>query len=231
MSSDPPEVYIMETMKKSETPHRVLRYLKADLGIQTIIRYRVMILRIFSGALFLLLLVSKSRWNGHIMGHLLMLSGILLAAIGAIGRIWCALFIAGYKNQSLVTVGPYSVTRNPLYFFSLLGATGVGLASESFLFPGIIFLGFMLYFPFVIRQEEKDLKIRHRESFQRYLKKTPILIPDLTLFREPEKYPVHTRIFKRTLMDALWFIWAAGLIHFLRYIQNSDVWPILMEIY
>lgn len=221
----------METMEKSGTGCRVLRCLKADLGIRTVVKHRSILLRIFSGALFLLLLFSKSRWNSHMLGHLLMLSGILLATTGAMGRIWCALFIAGYKNQSLVTVGPYSVTRNPLYFFSLLGATGVGLATESFLFPGIICLGFMLYYPLVIRQEEKDLRMRYIESFHRYMEKTPRLIPDPALFREPEEYLVHTRTFRKTITDALWFVWAAGLINLLRCLQEFNAWPALIEIY
>jgi protein-S-isoprenylcysteine O-methyltransferase Ste14 len=196
-----------------------------------LVKYRSVLLRLFSGTLLLLLLFSKSRWNGHILGHLLMLSGILLAAIGAIGRIWCAIFIAGHKDQTLVTVGPYSISRNPLYLFSLLGAIGVGLASESLLTPGIICLGFILYYPLVIRQEEEELQMRHEEIFQYYIKKTPRIIPDLALFHEPEEYRVYPRTFRKTLKDALWFLWAAGLINLLRCLQASGLWPVVMEIY
>jgi protein-S-isoprenylcysteine O-methyltransferase Ste14 len=35
------------------------------------------------------------------------------------------------KIEELVTVGPYSVMRNPLYFFFILGGIGVGAQSGS----------------------------------------------------------------------------------------------------
>jgi protein-S-isoprenylcysteine O-methyltransferase Ste14 len=231
MPFDFTEEYPSETMEKSRTIFRMLRFLKTDLGIRAMVRYRSILLRILAGILLLFLLVSRSHWNGHMQGHLLMLGGMVLASVGAIGRIWCALFIAGYKNQSLVTVGPYSVSRNPLYFFSLLGAIGVGLASGSFLFPGVIFLGFMLYFPRVIKQEENDLRVRYKESFLRYIEKTPRFIPDRALFREPEEYRIYTRIFRKTATDSLWFIWAAGLINLFRFLQGFGLWPTLIEIY
>src|SRR5438874_6144411 len=53
---------------------------------------------------------------------------ILLTA--AFGRIWSAAYISGRKNHELVVDGPYSLTRNPLYFFSFLGYLGAGLAFE-----------------------------------------------------------------------------------------------------
>ena len=57
----------------------------------------------------------------------MMLAGCTLVGIATVGRLWCALYIAGYKTDKLITSGPYSMCRNPLYFFSLLGGIGVGL--------------------------------------------------------------------------------------------------------
>ena len=44
---------------------------------------------------------------------------------------WSSLYIAGRKGRELVTVGPYSTCRNPLYFFSIVGAAGMGAQSGS----------------------------------------------------------------------------------------------------
>jgi protein-S-isoprenylcysteine O-methyltransferase Ste14 len=44
-----------------------------------------------------------------------------LAAMIASHRLWCSLYISGYKNSQLITSGPYSLCRNPLYFFSFVG--------------------------------------------------------------------------------------------------------------
>ena len=43
------------------------------------------------------------------------------------------LYVGGRKNAELVTTGPYSMMRNPLYFFSLLGVAGVGAQTGSVL--------------------------------------------------------------------------------------------------
>jgi protein-S-isoprenylcysteine O-methyltransferase Ste14 len=58
-------------------------------------------------------------------------SGLLLILICILGRTWTTLYIGGLKRRTLVTKGPYSVVRNPLYLFTLLGATDVGAHSGS----------------------------------------------------------------------------------------------------
>jgi protein-S-isoprenylcysteine O-methyltransferase Ste14 len=59
------------------------------------------------------------------------LLGCLMVGLATIVRVWCALYIAGYKDDVLVTEGPYSICSNPLYFFNFLEGTGVGFCSES----------------------------------------------------------------------------------------------------
>src|SRR5688572_10096009 len=63
--------------------------------------------------------------------HLTGLTGFLFVALACLGRIWCSLFIAGHKDEVLVTNGPYARCRHPLYSFSVLGALGLGLTSRS----------------------------------------------------------------------------------------------------
>ncbi len=40
-------------------------------------------------------------------------------------------YIAGLKSKRVISYGPYSIMRNPLYFFSSLGFIGAGLTFGS----------------------------------------------------------------------------------------------------
>ena len=70
----------------------------------------------------------KSRWAGVAVAGV---AGFVCVALACLGRIWCSLFIAGHKDEVLVTTGPYAHCRHPLYSFSMVGALGLGLASKS----------------------------------------------------------------------------------------------------
>src|SRR4029453_14157849 len=57
--------------------------------------------------------------------------GIFAILLCIFGRTWTSLYIGGRKNRALLTKGPYSVVRNPLYCFSILGAAGCGGAARQ----------------------------------------------------------------------------------------------------
>jgi len=175
----------------------------------------------------LLLLVSTSFWNLHhpLIGKTLSILGWILNGIGALGRIWCAVYIAGYKNNTLVTAGPYSMCRNPLYFFSMAGAVGVGLATETLVIPLVVLIFFMVYYPTVIRNEEKNLSQMHSKEYQNYVEAVPAFIPQPGILFEPEHYTVNPRILKRHLMDAVWFIWLCGLVSMLARLHTEKILP------
>ena len=150
--------------------------------------------------LFLLVLLSESYWEQKIVvSDILFLFGIMLVGVATIGRLWCLLYISGYKTNTLIQCGPYSACRNPLYFFSSLGGVGVGLASETLILPGIILIGFALYYPLVIRAEERKLRNLHGKDFEDYMNVTPRFFPLFRAFKEPEEYIVRPRAFRKEL--------------------------------
>lgn len=178
------------------------------------------------------LVVAGSKWeNIPVLDTLLFTVGCTLAGIASLGRLWCSLYISGYKNNTLVMVGPYSLCRNPLYFFSLIGCLGVGLATETFSIPLILLLFFSAYYPRVIKSEEARLQALHKESFESYRRRTPAFFPSIAQFREPEEYWVKPRIFRRNLLDAVWFVWLIGIVELIESLHKEGIVPVLFTLY
>ena len=135
---------------------------------------------------------------GGIYRTYFMVLWMVFVGIGVMGRIWCSLYISGFKNAKLVTDGPYSLCRNPLYLFSYLGGVGIMLITETFIFPIVFTLYFLCYYHFVIRQEEAFLSEKYGTAYSDYIKDNSTLLPSFKNFKEPEFYqvsPKHFRIF------------------------------------
>lgn len=197
-----------------------------------ITRLRVPLSRGLSPVLGLVVLFSASKWEGFsVVGEVFFLIGSLLVGIASGGRMWCSLYLAGYRTKSLVTVGPYSTCRNPLYFFSLLGALGVGLATETLLIPFAVLMLYAAYYPAVIRGEESKLLSLHGDDFRSYCQKTPAFVPRLSLLNEPESYVVKPRIYRKHMLSALWFIWLLGILEMIEAFREIGVLPVFLELY
>ena len=173
---------------------------------------RILVSRIFAIAFFALLVLTESRQEGSIISSILFFVGLVLVGIATVGRMWCAMYISGYKNSELIISGPYSMSRNPLYFFSLLGWAGVGLATETFSFGIAFVLIFLLLYPHIIRREEEHLRTKFGHAFTEYCRRTPRFFPNPKAFHEPESYVVNPKVFRRATGDVLWFIWLVGII-------------------
>lgn len=177
-------------------------------------KYRIYTTRLVAAILFAFVLFSESGWEESepMMEAVLYMIGLVLIGIATIGRLWCSLYIAGYKNSRLIQEGPYSACRNPLYFFSLIGSVGVGFSTETILYPVIIFVVFLVYYPFTIRKEEVYLLSIYGQEFEEYMKRVPRFWPNFRMLNEPDLYEVKPVIFRKHIMDALWFVFAAGVI-------------------
>jgi protein-S-isoprenylcysteine O-methyltransferase Ste14 len=190
------------------------------------------ITRIFAVILLIIIIFSSSAWERiSFVSNLFFLIGCILVGIASLGRLWCSLYIGGYKNTTLVTSGPYSISRNPLYFFSMIGAAGVGLATETLLIPCVIVILFSVYYPSVIRSEERRLLSLHGERFEAYRRNTPTFFPKLSLLQEPETYTVNPRLLKRDMFRALMFIWLMGILEIIEAFHETGVLPIYLRIY
>jgi len=195
-------------------------------------RYRIRLTQAAALLLFIVLLLGTSAWpKDGLVDVLFETIGVLLLGVGAFGRLWASMHIAGYKTKHLITDGPYSIVRNPLYLFSFVGAVGAGFVTESLLIVCMIVLSFALFYPVVVLEEEKKLAARHGQDFVAYSKRTPRFIPNPMLFHEAETYVVNAKVYRRALLDATLFIAAFCPLHLLEQLHETGTLPHLFRIY
>jgi protein-S-isoprenylcysteine O-methyltransferase Ste14 len=186
------------------------------------------------GVVFLLVFIfSEKKLEGEapFLAGIMFTTGCVLVGLATVGRLWCAQYIAGYKTDALVTEGPYSICRNPLYFFSFLGGTGAGLCTESASLAVVIIVAFVLIYPVTIRAEERKLRGIFGDAYEKYSAEVPRFIPNPSLFHEPSRYVIATKAYRREIVDALFFIWAVGLFELGEMLIELRILPVLISIY
>ena len=186
------------------------------------------------GALaFIVVALTQSHWELHHenVATFLFSTGLGLAAIGATGRIWCSFFISGRKDGELVTEGPYSISRNPLYVFSCIGLVGVGLSTETLTYPLLFLVIFGLYYPGIMAREERRLEELFGESFRKYRQRVPRFWPNSGLYSEPASWISNPRLFRRHILSDIWFVWIAAIIELLEGLRDVGWLPHLLTLW
>jgi len=80
------------------------------------------------------------------------------------------------EARRLVTTGPYSIVRHPLYLFELLGVIGILLQVRSL--PGLLLLAVIVALQIARARWEEAVLDRAFPEFAAYRQKTPFLIPN-----------------------------------------------------
>ncbi len=197
----------------------------------TLVRSRIAVSRIYAiGVLFVIVFTTHSFSSESVADISMEMSGLFLLSIASLGRLWALLYISGNKTREVITAGPYSLVRHPLYLFSLIGALGIGLASENLLVLALILLFYAAYYPITIRAEEEKMCRRFGDPYVSYMQRVPRLIPRFSTYREPALCQIKTAQFVRNFADAMWFVWIFILLHVVESLQTSGIVPVLWRI-
>lgn len=168
-------------------------------------RHRIGVWRVVVAFVLASLLFGHSRWDGTWVSPLMLTLGMVGVSLATVGRLWCALYISGRKNNTLVTSGPYSLCRHPLYVCNFLGIVGLGAMTESLMVTAVLASAFALMYPAVIRTEDRFLSSAFPE-FAEYARRTPAFFPRLSLYRGESTWTVHVSSFQRNIADSVWFL-------------------------
>ena len=137
------------------------------------------------------------------LSYLLSIAGFICVAVACLGRIWCSMFIAGHKDETLVTSGPFAYCRHPLYSFSILGALGMGFASKSLLLGAAVVLLVAGLVTYAASCEEQFLEDAFPEEFKAYVAATPNMWwPALRKKPLPVQLDVRPTVFWKSFLDA-----------------------------
>jgi protein-S-isoprenylcysteine O-methyltransferase Ste14 len=177
------------------------------------------------------LLTVRSAWADGWTHEYIEDFGIGVIVLAILGRMWCTLYIGGRKSSEIVRLGPYSMSRNPLYVFSTLGAFGIGMMTGSLTVAFILAALCYIAFHFVIVAEEGYLESVFGETYLAYKREVPRFFPNIRLYREAEVLTVKSSMLYKTLADGLVFFISYPLLEFVEYLQSTNIVPVLFRLY
>jgi protein-S-isoprenylcysteine O-methyltransferase Ste14 len=174
---------------------------------------------------------GESRWPSGGLGHeAIEWAGFALIVFCIIGRTWCSIYIGGRKVHSLVMVGPYSVSRNPLYVFSIMGAAGVGAQFGSVIAAAAAAFAAWLVFHLVVLKEERVLTEMYGDAYRQYLAEVPRFFPRFSSWRDVETIEVKPRDVLRTFVDASVFLIAIPIVEGFEYLHEIGALPVFFHL-
>ena len=105
-----------------------------------------------------------------------------------LGKNWAPSTTGVRGDTVLVTTGPYSIVRNPIYLGALILLPSVALVAASWLIL-LSGLGLTTILYHQVGKEEASLIARFGDAYRDYMKRTPRLVPKLryTSDRSKEK--------------------------------------------
>ncbi len=157
--------------------------------------------------------------------------GLVMIGIAIVGRAWSTFYIGGRKIETLVREGPYSIVRNPLYVFSVIGAAGAGAQTGS-LSVALLMTGLTLaVFAIVVGKEEAALSQSMGRPYLDYLAEVPRFIPDFRRWQGPEMLEIRPKLVVRSFLDACIFLAAIPLAETIEALQDAGVLPVLLHLY
>jgi len=131
------------------------------------------------------------------------IAGFLCVAAACLGRVWCSVFIAGHKDERLVTTGPYASCRHPLYALSILGAFGLGLMTRSVLLCVAATLLIAALVVYAASGEEQFLADAFPDAYSAYVAATPNRWwPRKLHSTAPETLDVLPQVYWKAFLDA-----------------------------
>jgi protein-S-isoprenylcysteine O-methyltransferase Ste14 len=172
-----------------------------------------------------LVAVSARPHATTLAGEVLELAGLTCIIVATLGRLWASLFIAGFKDDTLVRSGPYSALRHPLYALSWVAMLGIGLVTRSIAITLALAVIFAVVYWSAARGEDAVLLAAHGVTFERYRAATPAVVPRASDYGVPETLEVRPRVLWKAFLDAGSVFGFYALLQLADALQRAGVTP------
>ena len=153
-------------------------------------------------------------------------AGLLLVSLGVVGRVWALSYLVGKKSKTLVTEGPFSLCRNPLYLFSFLGLLGICLRTQTLAIPAVVMPLFVLVHLRSVRNEESKLRAMFPGEFDAYAKLIPRFVPSLAHFKESDMLTVNAVLFRKGITELTMFFVMMAFLELVTVLHRTGTAPI-----
>ena len=163
--------------------------------------------------------------DGSILDIVTNFLGWLLFVLYIVFRLWSTLYVGGRKDRELQTQGPYSVTRNPLYFGSLCFALSAAFFCKSIIFIVLIFVLSFIYSNLVVPSEENHLRNLFGKTYDEYYKRVPRLIPNFSLYQTGPHIQVELRPLEKEIRRCIYATCMPIAIKIFMFLRLFSWWP------
>jgi protein-S-isoprenylcysteine O-methyltransferase Ste14 len=192
---------------------------------------RVAALRLAVVPVCVLAALTTSAWpDGSLVSGALELGGYLCLLLGLIIRIWATLYIGGRKSHELVTEGPYSMCRNPLYCGTFFIAMGCGLCFGSFILAAAMMLILLPAHLAVTIQEERHLLELFPQSYSLYIRDVPRFWPRIKQYRSREWLTVSSHAARRLCWNTALVLLLPPIEDLIDLLHQHHVIPMLFKL-
>ncbi|UQY80348.1 Phospholipid methyltransferase [Candidatus Hepatincola sp. Av] len=194
--------------------------------------HRLPISRVLIILCFLVFVFIKPILVDSIFYIFMLIIGLILVLVGILGRVFANIFLSDNRNKKLVSSGIYSISRNPLYFFSFLGTLGILFIYGSFLVMFIVITFYAIYYWQVIQFEEKSLTAKLGKEYSSYLNSgVPRFFPNFSRWQSEKYLTVNYNIVKKSILDSFYFFLIAILIIIILNLQAMGLLPVLLVVW
>jgi protein-S-isoprenylcysteine O-methyltransferase Ste14 len=169
-------------------------------------------------------------WGSQEADFQILAIGTAMAIMGELVRIYGVAYIGGVSRtrtystgQNLITGGPFSHVRNPLYIGNLFLSAGlVVCANVNHYFTAAFVIFFFLQYIPIVNWEENNLREIFKEEFDEYTQKVPRWVPSFKA-QYPDQDKIKSDFAKAlksekstlttTILVYLAILWRCGLIN------------------